>query len=351
MKDNRAMSNTDPTDQDLASSAGGGAQSAEKHPSLTLLESGQNPGELLKAAREKAGLSIADISAQTKINERQIAAIESGDVSRLPPETFAKAFIKSYCKALKMDHAPVVLAFGYALDVKPGASGVATSSDSGRANSATEPKMPSSSRRLSGLNFERRSGRKSLVLGLFLAVAAVMLVFYLPSVLDSQSATSVATAVQDEPVSIQAPSTEITTDTVEPALAAPTDPLASGEPAIAGPVTDGSPSAVQPPSATSSNESTTAAAPTAAQAAPQAATSGGALKFEFREQSWVTVRDVNDRVLHSQLNEPGSSITVQGEAPFRLIVGNAQAVTVTLNDRPIDLSASTRGEVARLTVQ
>jgi cytoskeleton protein RodZ len=43
---------------------------------LTLLESGQNPGDILRIAREKAGCSLSDISAQTKINEKQLSKEE-----------------------------------------------------------------------------------------------------------------------------------------------------------------------------------------------------------------------------------------------------------------------------------
>jgi cytoskeleton protein RodZ len=84
----------------------------------------------------------------------------------------------------------------------------------------------------------------------------------------------------------------------------------------------------------------------------QPATLGqSSLKFSFVDQSWVTVRDANNSVLMSQLNQPGSNIEVVGQGPFKVIVGNAKAVTLSHNGKPVELNSSIRGEVARLTIQ
>lgn len=376
MNENRAMSKTESSD----ASAGQDAKLeqnigpvAEKHPNLTLLESGQNPGELLRAAREKAGYSLSDISAQTKINEKQLLAIESGDVARLPPETFAKAFIKSYCKALKMDSAPVIMSFGFSEAgaqpkvARPGQT-------EGARAEPFEPKMPSSSKRLSSLNFDRKSGKKSLSYGIVLAAVAVMAVFYIPVFMSSQEA-QVSDSDAVEPDGIQAneaPATALGTDMqnapgmqldgslpltldapvtagdtpIFPALqqpSAPADSLAPEAPLATAP----SASAQSAPPAAASTSADAAATPAATVASgPQ-----GVLRFNFQEQSWVTVRDGNDKVLISQLNDGGSKLEVRGQPPFKLIVGNAQEVTVSANGKPVDLSSSIRGEVARVTVQ
>jgi len=95
------------------------------------------------------------------------------------------------------------------------------------------------------------------------------------------------------------------------------------------------------------------AEPTAAPAPASVGATGaeGVLRFNFQEQSWVTVRDANDNVLISQLNDAGSNLEVRGQAPFKLIVGNAKAVKISNNGKLVDLTASIRGEVARITVQ
>nr|WP_294886027.1 RodZ domain-containing protein [uncultured Limnobacter sp.] len=366
MNENRAMSKTESSDasagqdvkpEQISSSA------SEKHPNLTLLESGQNPGEILRAAREKAGYSLSDISAQTKINERQLEAIESGDVGRLPPETFAKAFIKSYCKALKMDPAPVILSFGFSeasAQVKAARSGQA---DGGRSE-PLEPKMPNSSKRLSTLNFDRKTGKKSLSYGIVLAAVVVMAVFYIPVFMSGQEAEVVDAEViepNDAPVASTSPGADSAVQ-ADGSL-----PLGLDAPAVAGdtsvfpalqqpalPEGEAAPSAGTTSNTTASlgaNAIAPVAEPAAPAATPPAAGTEGVLRFNFQEQSWVTVRDANDKVLISQLNDGGSNLEVKGQAPFKLIVGNAKAVSVSSNGKPVDLTSSIRGEVARITVQ
>ena len=53
-------------------------------------------------AREKLGLSIEEINSSTYINIIYIKAIETGDYSAFPSETFAKAYFKKYSDFLKI---------------------------------------------------------------------------------------------------------------------------------------------------------------------------------------------------------------------------------------------------------
>ena len=53
-------------------------------------------------AREKLGLSIKEINSSTYINIIYIKAIETGDYTAFPSETFAKAYFKKYSDFLKI---------------------------------------------------------------------------------------------------------------------------------------------------------------------------------------------------------------------------------------------------------
>lgn len=366
MNENRAMSNTESSDasagQDVKTEQNNGSI-VEKHPNLTLLESGQNPGEILRAAREKAGYSLSDISAQTKINEKQLEAIESGDVGRLPPETFAKAFIKSYCKALKLDAAPIIMSFGFS-ESSAQAKVLRTGQGEAMRAEPLEPKMPSSSKRLSTLNFDQKTGKKSLSYGIVLAAVAVMAVFYIPVFLSNQGTeTETETTgdaiepneeapmadVQSEslPLPPDAPVADGDVSSVFPALQQPS--AVESAPGSASSGTSGS--ASTPPSAATPPAEGNVVVPPTVVESPAADGAPSALRFKFQEQSWVTVRDANDKVLISQLNDAGSSLEVRGLAPFKLIVGNAKSVEISSNGKPVDLSSSIRGEVARITIQ
>lgn len=366
---------------------------AERQPNLTLLAAGQNPGAMLRAAREKLGMSLSDVSALTKINERQLQALESGDPARLPSETFARAFIKSYCKAVKLDPVAVIAGYGFSEAAPAHVNASARAAQITRKDTL-QASMPQSSRRLTGLNFDRKPG-KSIGYGIVLAALVLMAVFYLPVFMSGEDAPAdVAQALppmqepqEATPSANDAPSVPIgaagqsaaTPSSVFPALnPAPTEPTpaapaATPAPTAAAPSAPAAPQAAAPaansatvaapapstaaavvppaPGKPAATQSTVQAATPATAAAPAVAAAPGALRFAFAEQSWVTVRDADDQVLVSQLNEAGSALDVKGKAPFKLIVGNAKAVKVTNNGKPVDLSTSVKGEVARLTVQ
>lgn len=60
-------------------------------------------GGELRISREKAGLSLEDVSAQLRISVRHLENIESGDRDRLPGSTYLLGFVRSYAKLLKLN--------------------------------------------------------------------------------------------------------------------------------------------------------------------------------------------------------------------------------------------------------
>jgi cytoskeletal protein RodZ len=62
-------------------------------------------GEKLRLAREEKGISLRDISEQTRISMRYLEAIETDDYKRLPGGIFNKSFIKSYARYIGYNEA------------------------------------------------------------------------------------------------------------------------------------------------------------------------------------------------------------------------------------------------------
>ena len=60
-------------------------------------------GEQLLAAREKAGISLEDIAAQTRIPTRHLQSIEASEWDKLPAPTYTMGFAKSYASAVGLD--------------------------------------------------------------------------------------------------------------------------------------------------------------------------------------------------------------------------------------------------------
>ena len=60
-------------------------------------------GKILREAREEKGLSVADVSAETKINKKYIQALEDGNYLLIPSQVYAKGFVKAYSNYLGLD--------------------------------------------------------------------------------------------------------------------------------------------------------------------------------------------------------------------------------------------------------
>lgn len=70
-----------------------------------------NAGEMLMAARESRGLSLAEAAARTHIKERQLAAIETMDCNALPARPYAIGFVRAYADFLELNADAVVERF------------------------------------------------------------------------------------------------------------------------------------------------------------------------------------------------------------------------------------------------
>src|SRR5947208_2127566 len=120
-------------------------------------------GERLRAAREKQGLSLEDIAAQTRIPQRHLASIETGEWDNLPAPTYTIGFAKNYAAIVGLDRTEI----GDQLREEMGGQRFATMSAD-----VFEPADP------------RRTMPKSLVIG---AVIAAVLLIALMSVLNRRS--------------------------------------------------------------------------------------------------------------------------------------------------------------------
>jgi cytoskeleton protein RodZ len=93
------------------------------------------------------------------------------------------------------------------------------------------------------------------------------------------------------------------------------------------------------------------AAGAAAEAAPAATTGATQLALKFSALSWVEVSDASGRRLLQGLYAPGSARTLDGAAPLRVILGNAPAVALRVNDQPVKLAGLVRHDgSARLLI-
>ena len=60
-------------------------------------------GATLRAARERAGLSVSDVAQRLKYSARQVEALEEGRSAQLPSLTFQRGFVRGYARLLGLD--------------------------------------------------------------------------------------------------------------------------------------------------------------------------------------------------------------------------------------------------------
>src|SRR5436309_2182944 len=65
--------------------------------------SGGDLGSRLRAARERRGVSLRQISGATKISVSALEALERNDLSKLPGGIFSRAFVRSYASEVGLD--------------------------------------------------------------------------------------------------------------------------------------------------------------------------------------------------------------------------------------------------------
>lgn len=78
---------------------------------LVGVESDKNfgsPGELLRVARETAGVHIAALAGALKVPVSKLEALESDNFSALSDAVFARALASSICRILDLDPVPVL---------------------------------------------------------------------------------------------------------------------------------------------------------------------------------------------------------------------------------------------------
>lgn len=65
-------------------------------------------GERLRLAREQAGMTLAQLAAETRIPQRHLELIEAGEWHGLPARTYATGFARTYAKEVGLDPRTIV---------------------------------------------------------------------------------------------------------------------------------------------------------------------------------------------------------------------------------------------------
>lgn len=279
-----------------------------------------SPGETLREARERLGLSLVDVAGQIKFAPRQIEALEAGDFQHLPEMTFVRGFVRNYAKVLHLDAQPLLAALP-------------------RAESNFVQLIPDSVEvPFPDAHSPQRQNLAWLGAALLLAVLVVAFAVwhYTTPIVESK------VAQVETHIALPSEMKIITASTVPEAgtnaLPTPAKPLLQ-------------PEAIQPSIPAAPPELQVRPVKPAAQTG--VSSQNAMLRIVFDDESWAEVRDKDGNTLSSQINARGSELHLDGNAPFSLAIGRAASVHLYRRGKPVDLKPyiNSSSEVARLTVE
>lgn len=295
-------------------------------------------GARLRAAREGAGRSAAELATQLKVAPDRILALEAGDWDSLHDAAFARGLLRAAAKALRADPEGI-------MDGLPPAFVVPGAEAGGGAGGAEAPlpRPPAAA---------AMSPRWRWVAAAAIAVAAV-LILVLPRVEGRREVVAVAVPPPPALSGGQAPSAAAGGFETSPASTpAPAASTAAPTPAAPGAVGGGA--SARPAQPAASAAAALPAHPTPAASAARAP-APGAHQLDLRTDaaSWVEVRGANGAVLYSGMLAAGVSRAVAASAaelPLKLTVGNVAGTHVNFDGAALDLASPSGGNVAHLTV-
>jgi len=261
-----------------------------------------NPGTRLAAAREQAGMTLAEAAERLRLDVATLQALEAGRFNTLGAAVFVRGHLRHYAELLGLPVAEIDAAYA--------------------ASAARLAPLPDLRRTttLAGSAAEHRVAlppRAALIGAIILVLVA--LVWWAMRV----------PAGQRHAASVPAPA-------ASPALPPPRAPSPTPDPVDAGPQP---PAAMAPAPARSDAAATPKSTPAAKDAAPAAKAASGRVRLaiKFNEDSWVEVYDAHGSTLYHDFGSTGSERRLSGVAPLRILIGNPDGVALELDGHAVAL--------------
>ncbi len=273
-------------------------------------------GENLRREREMRGVTLAEISATTKISIRLLEALEAEDFSKVPGGIFARSFIRAYARYLGLDEERVLAEYEL----------------------VAQPRGDFNLNRLTSTqSLPRRESSRTLLLPLLLAAAMLSggyaLFRYSHRVAEMPGSMSNPAQVPAARTPAASPSHEGSTSPIAPSLA-------PSEPAV-GSSSPTSPGSQTPLDTAKSSPNQSGLLP----AGTRGSEAGGGLVLQVAaiERAWVTV-DADGKTTLQRVLNPDEIQTLKAKDYFDVTTGNAQGIILTLNGETLK-PMGRRGEV------
>jgi cytoskeleton protein RodZ len=341
------------------------------------LESVAAVGARLSQLREAKNWSIDDVSARLKVSPQKLRALESGDLSLFPDRNFAAGIVRSYAKIMGADPAPFTAALRQASGPVEQNLSLPASSGAGLPRGRVSVPLGGSPK------------RRSWLWGVAAVIVAVIALAmwhtggdsaaWFAKLKASANGATQATSGETSASSSVAAAEETTSNegSVAPGDAANATPNNAAGIQQAGaqpmpsplgtnalPASSSTIAAVQGAAAkdvnvpaavplTNSTKAVPAVQASVAAAAAAVGSGANALELKVASDSWFSVRQKDGKEVFSGLVKAGSVQRVEGDAPFKITMGNRAGVDSLMFDgQPVDPAkfGPAKGNVARFSL-
>ena len=280
-------------------------------------------GEQLRHLREQKNLSAQDIANRLNLEVRIIECIEADNFEALPAATYVRGYLRSYAKILDADSEVILAAYN---DEAPDAPEIIPEVKHSTQTSSSDKPVKALTYLIS--------------LSLFILLAAW---WYNKQL--QKPAEPVADAVVEEDT---LPPPRLDYDI--PVIVHSPSPYYSELPAVADDVA--SEAAVD--AATASNgelqqqQDETNDYPLSVASESEGPDS---LVLTLRADSWIEVHDAFGEKVFVNIGREGQVLSLRGTAPFNVLLGFSEGVSVEFNGEQFDASEYTKGSIARFNLE
>ncbi|MFS1907087.1 cytoskeleton protein RodZ [Vibrio lentus] len=289
-------------------------------------------GTLLKNKRESLGLTQKQISDRLKLRVTLIQQIEENQFESDQVATFMRGYIRSYAKYVNLDEKVVLSALHHAGDAQH-----------------QEQEMLSFSRKT---KTEKHNSRiMILTWSIFAVIAGISSLWWWQNQQQDTLSQSLVNTESSEELVVE--------ESLDPELTS-LEVIEAEQNTETSPVTENSDDLLTVVSAAEASENVEQVEQTqdVAEVTPVAAESetvtpepiANELVMQFSADCWIQVKDAAGKTLSTGIKKAGQTLNLSGTAPYKVILGAPEGVSMTFASEPVDLSGYTSGKVARITL-
>ena len=289
-------------------------------------------GTLLKNKRESLGLTQKQISDRLKLRVTLIQQIEENQFESDQVATFMRGYIRSYAKYVNLDEKVVLSALHHAGDAQH-----------------QEQEMLSFSRKT---KTEKHNSRiMILTWSIFAVIAGISSLWWWQNQQQDTLSQSLVNTESSEELVVE--------ESLDPELTS-LEVIEAEQNTETSPVTEISDDLLTVVSAAEASENVEQVEETqdVAEVTPVAAESetvtpepvANELVMQFSADCWIQVKDAAGKTLSTGIKKAGQTLNLSGTAPYKVILGAPEGVSMTFASEPVDLSGYTSGKVARITL-